>query len=259
MATDTTARVGFAGLTLDGAGVNDVTVTPGDLPDAAAAFRNLDVVVLAGLDGASFTADQTVALDDWISTGGVLVVMGGTEGTGNTLALPADMRPVKVTGATTLATLSTLGAAVRTPSVPVSTAAATSGARVIDQQDGVPLIVDLPHGEGHIVYVALDPLLAPLTTWNSTQLNAFWSEALGADIQGAASNAVVQSTGSGTNSGGQNLGIAGSNNPWELSNTLSNLPANGLPSWRILGHDHRPLCFGPRPCEFPGPAAVPPP
>lgn len=139
-----------------------------DLPELAPAWNGLDMLVLHDTDTAQFSAAQLDALRGWLETGGQLVVAGGP-GWQKTAASLADWLPVTVTGSETVADLPALQAAAgkpfRDPGPYLVTTSSLRNGDLLLHEDGLPLLAKRPFGRGAVLFLALDPSLAPLADW----------------------------------------------------------------------------------------------
>jgi hypothetical protein len=151
---------------------------PDDLPEVASAWDALDVLVLDDSDTGRLTAGQQSALRAWVESGGQLVVTGGPGGP-RTAAGVADLLPVTVEGVTSVPDLPALsdyaGAPLESagPYV-ITTGRAVAGSEVVIAQDGTPILARRALGRGQVIFLALDPKLAPLAGWVGGA--ALWGE-----------------------------------------------------------------------------------
>lgn len=140
-----------------------------DLPEVAAAWNALDVLVLHDIDSGQLTAGQLAALTAWVGAGGQLVVTGGP-GWAKTTAALTDLLPVSVTGSQTIEDLPALRQAAGEPfRAPGPYLVATSTLRqgeLLYHQDGLPLLAHQAVGRGSVYFLALDPTVAPLADWD---------------------------------------------------------------------------------------------
>lgn len=141
---------------------------PADLPEVAAAWNALDILVIDDTDTSRLTAGQLAALRAWIDGGGQLIVTGGPGGP-QTAAGVAGLLPVSTNAVETVADLAALGEFAGEPlatSGPylVTGNSLTSGESLI-HQDGLPLLARRELGRGATYFLALDPKAAPLAGW----------------------------------------------------------------------------------------------
>lgn len=74
-----------------------------NMPKSAAVLKNFDMIVLDNFTTSSLSKDQFTALENWVSQGGNLVVVGGPEWRRTLSPLPASLLPVDIAGTSTLA------------------------------------------------------------------------------------------------------------------------------------------------------------
>jgi hypothetical protein len=174
------------------------------LPANATVLKNFDVLILANFDTRTLNAQQVMALQTWVNQGGTLIEVGGADWQRTLAPLPATLRLVTINGTTTIPQGTRLAPAStpytlppqspldKRPPVTLPTSVAASTAILSTQNafssneivssytsvDGtpVPLIVKARQGQGTILYLAVDPSLAPLATWSGTQ--ALWRSLL---------------------------------------------------------------------------------
>ncbi|MGF1504286.1 MAG: hypothetical protein ACFB51_03985 [Anaerolineae bacterium] len=154
-------------------------ITAEDLPDVAAAWSALDVLVVADTDTTALGPDQRAALEQWIISGGRLIVGGGT-GALRTAAGLEGLLPLTPTD-TTEASIETLGQAAGDPfgqGIDTATTVATGDLSedaeiLLTAEDGTPLIVYQEMGAGRVDYIAADLGLEPLRSWEN--IAALWT------------------------------------------------------------------------------------
>jgi hypothetical protein len=186
------------------------------LPEAAAAWNALDIVVFQDIDTADLSTDQLAALRGWLDTGGQLVVTGGP-GWQKTTAGLADLLPVTVSGSRSIDDLPALaeyaGVPFRDPGPYLVATNSLRDGEVLIHQDGLPLLARHPVGRGQVYFLALDPDLAPLVDWRGGA--TLWQEiALGATLLPA--------------------WALGAQNSYAAYNSVSSLPSLALPSAALL-------------------------
>lgn len=153
-------------------------LTPDDLPEVSSAWNALDVLVLDDTDTSRLTAGQQSALRAWVESGGQLVVTGGPGGP-TTAAGVADLLPVTVDGVTTLPDLPALSDHAGLPfddpgPFVITTSRPTAEGETLIAQEGLPLLAQRSLGRGRVIFLALDPKLAPLAGWAGGA--ALWGE-----------------------------------------------------------------------------------
>ncbi len=194
------------------------------LPDRFEALRSLDCLILTGVDTSAVTPAQGEALYAWVEGGGRLLIGGGA-GARRTLAgLPEGLRPVQPGPVVELADLDALadyaGAPVQVPGPFPATLPAdpSDGGWPVISQDGQPLLVQKPVGDGWVSYLALDPSASPFDAWGVAL--TFWQKLL--EPGAALSNTLPPDI---------PLRVLEAE---QMNYALSNLPALDLPSIRWL-------------------------
>ncbi|MGH9105872.1 MAG: hypothetical protein ACRDZX_08560 [Acidimicrobiales bacterium] len=128
----------------------------------------VDQANTSGLDAA-----QAQALEGYVEAGGTLVVAAGLDWQAVTAGLPTSLLPVKVTGTgstrlTHLASL--LGASPLGVPVDFDRVRLADGGVVLVTEGRAPLVVELSRGNGRVLFCAVDPAAAPLSTWAGDQV-----------------------------------------------------------------------------------------
>ncbi len=189
------------------------------LPDAAAGWDMLDILIIHDTDISQLAAAQLDALNAWLSLGGQLVVAGGT-GWQKTVTPLADYLPVTVTGSESREDLpglrTRIGLPFRDPGPYVVTTSTLRSGELILHEDGLPLLARREWGRGRVYFLALDPTLAPLADWDGSP--AVWSEVAG-DVPRFP------------------FWATGFSNSYAASEAVKNIPTLALPSAVLL------LCF----------------
>jgi len=151
-------------------------LSPADLPEIAAAWNALDVIVIHGMDSGQLTAAQRQALESWVDVGGQLVVSGGPAWQETTAGL-TDLLPVDIGGTQLQDDIPSLrqlsGSSFRDPGPYVVTNSGLRSGESLIHEDGLPLLARKEQGRGSVFFLALDPLLAPLLDWDGSV--AVWS------------------------------------------------------------------------------------
>jgi hypothetical protein len=175
---DEAGRLGFLERVDGGRGRAAVAILSlADLPEAPSAWNALDILIIADADTAQLTAVQLDALNNWLATGGQLVVTGGPSWQKNSSGL-ATWLPVTISGSQSLADLPALqqqtGVPFRDPGPYLVAAGRLRRGDVLLHQDGLPLLARHDWGRGAVYFLALDPNLAPLRDWDGSPL--LWAE-----------------------------------------------------------------------------------
>lgn len=187
-----------------------------DIPEVAAAWSAIDVLVLNDVDTGTLTAGQIEALHGWVSTGGQLVVTGGP-GWQKTIAAVSEMLPVSATGSASVDDLPSLsdgaGIPFRDPGPYLVTTSSLISGELLYHQDGLPLLARRGMGLGNVYFLALDPKLAPLLDWDG-------SEEIWAEVASRVPEAPVWAR--------------GVRNSYAASTAVTSLPSLALPSFLQL-------------------------
>lgn len=143
-----------------------------DLPDTAAAYGGLDVLVLSDVDTGTLSAAQLSAIEAWVSSGGRLWVTGGP-GWQRTAAGLGGLLPLTPTGTTTVENTQPLASFANRSDTAgggllVATGDLSEGAIVRVASGGVPLLVERVAGVGKVEYLAFDPGTSPARDWVGT-------------------------------------------------------------------------------------------
>jgi len=143
-------------------GLNVVRTFQGgsDFPEDATALAGLDVIDVDDFDSKGLRPRQRQALQDYVATGGSVVVAGGEAGPKTLAALPDALVPLKPTGVTaaSLAPLFGLAGDDNGMTIPVITGELRAGRSVLGGPGGPPLVVEADHGWGRVVELSFDPL-----------------------------------------------------------------------------------------------------
>ena len=160
------------------------------MPTMAAALKNFNIIVLDNFTTTNLSAIQLNALQSWVNQGGSLILIGGPEWHRTLSTLSAGLAPIQVYGSSTIPAGTVLlppgGSAVpgfgqhkvpTTVQSPVSISAATliphgndGKSEVILASPTMPLIVQTHQEQGTIIYLAFDPTLEPILSWQGTSL-----------------------------------------------------------------------------------------
>ena len=150
-----------------------------NMPSMEAVLANFNLIILDSFHTSSLTHEQLRALYLWVQQGGSLIEVGGPNWQQTISALPTNLLPVSIHGAsilpagthllpagisTSVSSGSTISDTLQVP-VPVSSAMVLEGARTIVSAGDVPLLVQAQSGQGLIYYLAYDPALDPIVHW----------------------------------------------------------------------------------------------
>lgn len=147
-----------------------------DLPEEAAAWNVLDVLIFTNVDTGRMSNAQLEALESWTALGGQLVVTGGSNWQATSSGL-ADLLPVTITGDTSIADLPALrlqtGTEFRDAGPYLATTSNLRSGEALLLDGDIPLLTRRAHGRGNVYFLALDPNSAPLLDWTGNE--TFWA------------------------------------------------------------------------------------
>lgn len=194
-----------------------------ELPHKMLQLNGLDFLLLNDVASADLSREQVRAIRGWVQQGGALIVAGGA-GYGKTAQAFADIVPVAPGGTAELSSLDAFAAwgegkpLADSGPVTVSTGELQAG-RVLLADSGLIVAASRAYGNGHVIYAAFDPSLAPFADWAGSA--ALWSRI----IDPALSPAMNQAAGA-------MFGI--SNRYWEMNNAIKQFPSISQPPFGML-------------------------
>lgn len=141
------------------------------IPEQAEALESLDLMLLVNVDSESFSSAQRRAIGRWVEHGGHLIVAGGATA-GNTAAALLDLLPVELDGSRALDDASALARFTGDGQSRLSQRTISAVATPRDKSEVLvmgadgPLLVRRYLGAGLVDFLALDPSLEPLASWD---------------------------------------------------------------------------------------------
>ena|GEM_PF-1437602 len=205
------------------------TVKNEDLPEKAELLNFYNILLINDVN-LKLTKEQSTALIHWVSRGGILVVGGGSGWQKVLPNLPPELQVVTVSGVDTI-TLSTLPHSLSEPvseavSGPVRIAnLQSSKGKPLFSEQGKPLAIEYPLGEGKVLYLAFDPAIEPISNWPGTKV--LWKDLLIDEKSDLADS-------SGSGQFGVPIMVGQSNNSYGIANALGNIEDMALPSLRTM-------------------------
>ncbi|MBN1430155.1 MAG: hypothetical protein JXB07_17430 [Anaerolineae bacterium] len=152
--------------------VSVATLTEDDLPPVAEGWAALDVLVIYDADTGKLSPEQQTAMRNWVEAGGRLIVAGGASFQRTLIGL-GDLTPLNATS-TANVSVEGLSTAVGEPFKPqvsmdalVSVGSLANDARILYSDAQVPLVAWRPMGYGRVDFLAADPGLDPLLSWQA--------------------------------------------------------------------------------------------
>jgi len=157
-----------------------VSLPLSDLPEDTRAYGGVWSVMLYEQSLRGLSRGQRGALERWLSAGGIMVVLGGAHFALYQDRATAALLPVAVRGLKRLEAMPELSARFGgvLEDALVQDAVPSGDGRVLWAEQGTPMVVERSHGEGRVVYLALDVGRPPVADWAG--LPALFGEVLGA-------------------------------------------------------------------------------
>lgn len=147
------------------------------IPDQEAALQSLDALLLINVNSENLSSPQKQAIRRWVQSGGHLIVTGGPAAQASAMAL-VDMLPLLPENSRLLDDLSALArfsgdsrSQLRERTI-VAVGALHEDARVLVEQEGLPLLARREIGAGLVDFLAIDPTLEPLASW--ARISRLW-------------------------------------------------------------------------------------
>ena len=175
-----TAPPNLSGVHIGGFKAEQALWASHDIPENGASLGSLDMMMLVNIDGESLSSGQRRALLHWVEGGGHLIVSGGPSALSTAGALSA-LLPLAPEGSQSIDDLSALARfAGAKSSLSQRTIIAVGGrhedAESLVEQDGLPLLLRREIGAGLVDFLAADPTLEPLASWD--KLEDLWLKLL---------------------------------------------------------------------------------
>jgi len=144
-----------------------VSLALAELPSDSRALLGVSHLIFYDLSLRELSRSQILALDDWINSGGRMIILGSINYALYQEPKLSRFLPVRVTGLRKISSLATLAGAEGVS--PITDAWAQTSTlvdgKMLAEDHGTPLIVETSRGKGKITYVALDVGRPPLTRW----------------------------------------------------------------------------------------------
>ncbi len=146
-------------------------LTADELPSVGEGWWALDVLVISDADTGQLDVDQQAALFEWVAGGGRLIITGGLSYP-RTLSGLDQLTPLLAVD-TQAVSLQPLSQVAGVPfdvqaalTAPVAVGSLIPEAHVLVHSGDVPLVVWRTVGHGRVDFLAADPNLEPLRSWN---------------------------------------------------------------------------------------------
>ena len=205
-----------------------------DMPTIPALLKNFDMLVLDSFTTGSLSTAQLAALQSWVQQGGTLLLVGGPEAHRTLDALPVGLVPGALSGVITVPARTTLlppgwpstlpGQTAVPGTVPLPFVASqlvpSNSAQVVFSSGKTPLIAQAQQGQGTVLYLAYDPTLEPILSWQGA--SALWEGIL---QRGLGERLLAHASSSSSSSGQQQPVLAA-----RMSTLLQSLLPNTVPA-----------------------------
>lgn len=176
-----TAPPGLTGVHIGGFKAEQANWGINDIPDLADSLAALDMMMLINIDSESLSSGQRKAIRQWVENGGHLIVCGGPTALITAAGL-AELLPVAPRDSRSLNNLNALArfsgdsrAGLDQRAI-ISLGALHEDAQVLSAQGDIPLLARRTLGAGLVDYLAADPTLEPLASWD--KLSDLWLKLL---------------------------------------------------------------------------------
>lgn len=210
---------------------------PQDVPDDRRGYDAVDTLVLGDLSLDKLPQERLGAIQDWLRSGGTLLVPGGADVRRLQAPVLADMLPVTVTGVQTRT-------GVSLPALKTNLAGPLTANAFSIKPDSIPvkgtgnLLIQRQYGLGKVLFLAFDPLSGEMGTAN---LRPLWQGimALTQPMDRAFDADRLQNTQFGGGSGpyggpmGSPYGPGGTS--WNFADVAMEMPSVKAPSFNLLG------------------------
>jgi hypothetical protein len=157
-----------------------VDVSLDELSETYEGLRSFDLLVFNDLDTSSLSPDQAGALETWVSQGGRLVAAGGAGAERTLSGLPESLAPLTELASQEVDELPGLEEyiggekPILVPGPFVLATGSSDSARILAEQDDLPLIQEWLVDRGWVDFVGLDLAGSPFDAWNGTV--DFWQK-----------------------------------------------------------------------------------
>ena len=152
-----------------------------EIPDHGMALQSLDAMLMININSENLSSAQRQAIRRWVQGGGHLIMIGGPSAQASAQAL-GDMMPLQPKDSRSLDDVSALARfsgdnkSQLTERTIVSVGSLHEDARLLVEQDGLPLLARRELGAGLVDFLAIDPTLEPLASWG--QISRLWMQML---------------------------------------------------------------------------------
>lgn len=152
-----------------------------DLPEKPEGLRSFDAILINDFDTSTLSQEQRNTLQDWVQSGGRLIVGGGAGAQKSVSGLPEALVLITPADLIELEDVSALSTYANTETIRVpgpflvAVGAQNAGAALV-QQGEVPLLQEAQVGGGRVDYISLDLAGSPFDAWSGA--TEFWQTLL---------------------------------------------------------------------------------
>ncbi|GGG80070.1 DUF7408 domain-containing protein [Paenibacillus radicis (ex Gao et al. 2016)] len=160
-------------LNVQGYNLSVIPLKEEQLPNSSILLDYFDLLVINDVATSGWDEQRVKAIEDWVKAGGTLMLSGGA-GYSKTAQAFESIVPLKQEGTSSLTSPASLskesGKEWKSAApITVSTGSIIEGNTVLSE-NGIPLAITRPVGSGSVIYVAFDPSLEPIASWNGSEL-----------------------------------------------------------------------------------------
>ena len=148
-----------------------ISVTLAELPPDSRALLGVSHLILYDQSLRDLSRSQLIALDNWLTAGGRMVILGSLNYPLYQEPTISRFLPVRVTGMKRISFLPSFGQGDRKNDQPSpianvwAQASTVVGGKVLAEAQGMPVLVETSRGKGRIIYLSLDVGRPPLSQW----------------------------------------------------------------------------------------------
>ena len=156
-----------------------VPIAPADLPIRIEAWASIDRLIWQDINFSGLAAEQLEALRTWVSSGGQLVILGGTTGTTSMGGFPTDLLPYQPTHVIDVppADLQGLVGTLPAEATPLpALAGSLERGSLLAGSGNDAIAARAPYGRGSVALIGVDPSASWLA--GSSAADVFWERAL---------------------------------------------------------------------------------
>ena len=176
-----TAAPNLSGVHIGGSIAQQALWQPHDIPEDGLSLQALDILLLINTDSENLSGRQHRAIRHWLQAGGHLIVAGGPSAQ-RTARSFSDILPLTTDSSRSFDDISAYArfsgdshSQLRERSI-ISTGPVHENAQVLVEQDGVALLLRRYVGAGVADFLAADPTLEPLSSWEN--IDRLWFKIL---------------------------------------------------------------------------------